>query len=104
MKEKKRLIMILCFSFFFITACEYTPRDEEVLGDVVFYNVVFDYDSGLSKVETRVIRGEKINEPKNPQKSGYVFLGWYYNNQKYDFNTSVDSDVLLVAKWEKMDN
>lgn len=53
-----------------------------------------------------VLYGNKATEPAAPAASGCEFGGWYKDSactesQKYDFNTSVTSDLILYAKWTK---
>ena len=53
------------------------------------------------KESVSVKEGEKASEKEAPQKEGYTFLGWYLEDQKYDFETPVSTDITLCAKWEK---
>lgn len=51
-----------------------------------------------------VIHGEKITEPSDPVKEGFVFVGWYSDETLetvYDFNTLVTENLTLYAKFEK---
>lgn len=62
--------------------------------------VTFNSDGG-SKVASKTIdKGSKVTKPTNPTKSGYKFLGWYVGNTTYNFNTVVNKDLTLVAKWQ----
>jgi rhamnogalacturonan endolyase len=47
-----------------------------------------------------VINGETIVRPEDPVRPGYRFLGWFYNNILWDFNTPVFSSLTLTAQWE----
>lgn len=38
--------------------------------------------------------------PKVKTKENHTFLGWYQDDQKYDFNNKVTKDMILVAKYE----
>lgn len=42
----------------------------------VDYTVTFDTDGGSSVAAQTVQNGRKANKPDDPQKDGYVFLGW----------------------------
>ena len=33
-------------------------------------------------------------------RNGYRFVGWYYNNELYDFASEVTSDITLEARFE----
>lgn len=68
----------------------------------ISYNVIFDSDGG-SEVEEQVIKsGNKVIKPKDPIKEDYEFVGWVLNNDIYDFDKIVNSDITLVAKWKKV--
>ena len=41
-----------------------------------------------------------INERKAPKKENHTFLGWYYENKLFDFNTKITKDIVLIAKYE----
>lgn len=64
-----------------------------------YYTVTFDVDGEKESVSVK--EGEKASEKEAPQKEGYTFLGWYLEDQKYDFETPVNTDITLCAKWEK---
>ena len=61
--------------------------------------VKFDAAGGKYIENLNVIDGEKIEEIPTPVKEGYKFLGWYYNNEKFDFETKVTKNITLVAIW-----
>ncbi len=73
----------------------------------VDYTVTFDTDGGSSVAAQTVQNGRKANKPDDPQKDGYVFLGWYKDNtyaDKYDFeNTAVVSSITVYARFIKLD-
>lgn len=41
-----------------------------------------------------------VNEPSTPDRVGYTFIEWQLNGQKYDFTNPVQSNLLLVAKYQ----
>ena len=41
-------------------------------------------------------------KPKTPQRDGYGFHSWNYDNKEYDFNLAVSKDLTIVATWEKI--
>jgi len=64
------------------------------------YEVYFDVAGG-SKIEIQQVeKNEKVVEPKDPVKLGFIFKGWYYNGEKFDFNQTITQDITLIAKWE----
>lgn len=66
------------------------------------YNVTFDYDDGREPVINSIAGDSKITKPSDPQKSGYVFVGWYNGEEPWNFGENVRSDVTLTAKWAKL--
>ena len=65
------------------------------------YNVKFDTDGG-NKVPTQVVsEGGTVEKPQDPVKDGYVFVEWKKSGQKYNFETPVVEDMVLVAKYEE---
>lgn len=70
--------------------------------DESLLTVTFNSQGGSKVDSVRVESGKKISEPKAPTRAGYKFLGWYLGNNKFNFNTSINSNTNLVAKWEKL--
>lgn len=65
------------------------------------YRVHFD-TAGASEIEDQLLRyDEKIVQPEDPQKPGYVFEGWYLSNgHRWDFETDlVGNDMVLTAHY-----
>ena len=44
--------------------------------------------------------GEQTELPKEPEKKGYDFVGWYADDEKYEFDSTIDEDVSVTAKYE----
>ena len=63
-----------------------------------YYTINFIIDDKIEK--TTVKENEKLNEPKVPQKENYDFIGWYIGEEKFDFNTKIDKDLTIRAKYE----
>ncbi|MBY0121148.1 cadherin-like beta sandwich domain-containing protein [Bacillus sp. S/N-304-OC-R1] len=67
------------------------------------YNVHFEVDGG-SSIDSQLIQEDrKVSKPEDPIKEGYSFAGWYKDNEyttEFDFNTAVNGDITLYAKWE----
>lgn len=64
------------------------------------YIVTFNF--GEYKKTKTVKIGEKIDKPNDPIKSGYKFLGWYYNDKVFNFDSEPNENIELVAKWKKI--
>lgn len=47
------------------------------------------------------VKGEKVERPADPVREGYTFVGWYVNDEIWDFeNDIIERDTDIVAKWE----
>lgn len=67
------------------------------------YDINFDSSGGSFVAPFQIERNSRIAEPKDPVKEGYIFAGWYYNDELYDFSKKVTKDMKLEAKWIKAD-
>ena len=76
-----------------------TAKWEEVKDNEL--TVTFNSNGGSSVATQTVKKDEKVSKPANPKRNGYTFNGWYLNNKKYDFNTSVTENITLTASWTK---
>lgn len=86
----KRLLVSTLF-IFVITLCACQTK----------YKVTFDIDENINTYQI-VKKGECIVDPL-PTKEGYVFLGWYYNDEPFDVNTAIEKNMTLSAKWSPLD-
>ena len=72
----------------------------EIPNPIKTYQVTFDF--GSDKKTMSVKEGEKVLIPKEkPTKEKYKFLGWYVGDTLYDFDTPIDKDLVITAKFEK---
>ncbi len=66
------------------------------------HNVVFNTRGGSNIDSEEVNHGDPVGRPNDPENGNYVFGGWYTEEgcqNEYDFNTPVESDLELFAKW-----
>ena len=61
------------------------------------FTVTFSVDGAETK--QTVAEGEKAVKPADPTKTGYTFDGWYKDDTKFDFETTVTVNLTLTAKW-----
>lgn len=69
--------------------------------NVAQYNLTFDsgYEGApIVDPQTRNY-GQLWMEPNEPEREGYIFIGWYYNDEWFDFDVPITKSVDLVAKW-----
>lgn len=66
------------------------------------YTITFDSVGGTQVESIRLIGGSQIIKPDDPKKAGFDFYYWYELdiNDPFDFNTVVEKDYLLYARWE----
>ncbi|HHV33907.1 MAG TPA: hypothetical protein GXX71_04355 [Acholeplasma sp.] len=65
------------------------------------YTITFDLNEGVGEAPAQTLKkGELVTEPTEPTKEGYNFLGWYLNDQPYNFSSKVNKNLNLVARWE----
>ncbi len=61
------------------------------------------YVSEEKAPETQVLKkGGTANEPTDPKRAGYIFIGWYTEkctSIPYNFKTQVKKNLKLTAKW-----
>ena len=72
------------------------------------YTVRFESNWGSFVSDRKVTKNGILAKPENPVRKGYIFGGWYTDaglTAAYDFNTRVNSNFTLYAKWteEKAD-
>lgn len=67
------------------------------------FTVTFNMDGGSSVPVQKVMHGEYIAEPPIPVKEGYVFGGWYVDEdltKPWDFTEdTAEGSMTLYAKW-----
>ena len=70
---------------------------EDPQGD---HTVTFNTDGGSSVESQQVPHGYKVTKPVDPTKEGHTFLGWYVENEPWNFlGYPVTEDMTLTAKW-----
>lgn len=69
------------------------------------HTVTFDAAGGApTPMAQQVTAGSLVVEPDAPVRDGYVFKGWYPkgSDAAWDFASPVESDITLIAKWERV--
>lgn len=77
------------------TTTKKTTKEEE-------YSVIFNSNGGSNTSSQKVKKNGKAKEII-PVREGYEFIGWYYHGNEFDFNTKIDQNYILIAKWIKAD-
>ncbi len=66
---------------------------------IITYVVTFNVDG--TKTQQNVINGNKVIEPETPYKNGYTFLGWYLDDSLFNFNTIIEENIELIARFSE---
>lgn len=74
-----------------------------ILGKQKQYSVTFDCNNGSSTFVENVESGALVEEPEEPTKEGYKFLGWFLDGEKFDFSNPIEKNMKLEARWEKLE-
>ena len=68
----------------------------EVIGA---YTVAFLSD-GENTAPPQIRANAPADQPADPTKEGYTFIGWYNGESEWNFETPVTADLPLTAKWQ----
>lgn len=70
---------------------------------IKYYNISFDINCSTQDSPNiqKVEEGKKAKKPDKPFKEGYIFLGWYLNNEIFDFESTITENIHLTAFWEE---
>lgn len=75
-----------------------------IFTDIV-YTVTFEGNGvELKEKEQKVVHGELVNMPEEPEKEGSTFVCWSTTaalDDVFNFSTEVTSDLTLYAKWKE---
>ena len=104
MKKLFNLFLILVF-LFFLFACKQEHIHEFVdykcecgeVSNVIIKKVIND-----EVLELEVKYGTKLSEFDDPVLDGYVFIGWFFNNELFDFNTLITKEMTIVARFNEI--
>lgn len=98
------LLILPCVVFF--AGCGEDDTGSGGTNSNVTYTVIFYTASGdeFNYASKEVKSGKLVTRPSDPQKQGYVFIGWYKDielTQVWKFESDVVmQDMVLFAKWE----
>ena len=114
------LVFVVCLSLTLFSACDNGNKIDSSgaggsisdasgnSGSVTVYSINFIADGAVyAKINTK--GNEIVNLPANPKKEGYVFDGWYWDNEIWKkpftansfLNTPLSIDIYVYAKFTK---
>ena len=70
--------------------------------ETIMHKVTFDTDGGNEISPIMVKDNKTLIEPNDPVKENYYFQFWMLDDNAYDFNLPVTSDLKLKALWEEI--
>lgn len=100
------LCVALALLIFFISSSG-GASDSSGKGEYKSYTITFDIGNETNTVAKSNTKTGKISQPEPPSRTGYTFVGWFTSldhDDAYDFNTVVDHDFTLYAKWAENQN
>ena len=72
----------------------------QITGEVIgAYTVTFQSEGG-SEVASQIRANTPADQPADPTKEGYTFIGWYNGESEWNFETPMATDLTLTAKWQ----
>lgn len=70
-----------------------------VTADIYTVKYIADGEAYYSE---KVVYNNKAQKPKAPSKTGYTFTGWFAGEDEWDFETGIEADLELEAKFEPL--
>lgn len=65
---------------------------------ISYVTVLFDTDGGNELKAITIESGSKINAPLTV-KEGYEFMYWEYEGKEFNFDTKIDKNITLIARY-----
>ena len=72
----------------------------QITGEVMGACTVTFLSDGESAAPSQIRANTPADQPADPTKEGYTFIGWYNGESEWDFETPVTADLTLTAKWQ----
>lgn len=66
-------------------------------GNVVTFD--YNYEDAPTNYISLVESGSLVTEIDTPVRIGYDFVGWYIDDQEFNFDTPITTNITLKAKW-----
>ena len=89
---KKIIISLFVLALFILVGCDVQTIEK--------VTVEFDTDDGSYIAPVVVDKGSCIEQPEDPVKENYEFIGWYFNDVEFDFATPIEQNMVLNAMYE----
>jgi len=97
-KIKSLSIVMITFIVLLLTGCN---------NNAVSFEINFDSNGGSIVESVNYDGSSTVTIPDNPTKEGFIFDGWYWDNETFDnpftanslLDTPIEDDITLYAKW-----
>ena len=64
--------------------------------------VTIKYNNGKADSSKAYYLDDVLSTPETPTKEGNKFLGWFVDDEEYDFSTRLTHNIVIEAKWEEL--
>jgi uncharacterized repeat protein (TIGR02543 family) len=89
--KKLSILMVLSAMLLMLVAC--VPKQ---------IKVIIDPQNGGEIITVTQDPGLRVSVPETPTYTNHTFLGWFIGEVPFDFNTKIEEDVTIIAKWAKV--
>ena len=72
----------------------------QITGEVMGACTVTFLSDGESAAPPQIRANTPADQPADPTKEGYTFIGWYKGEEKWNFADAVTEAMTLTAKWQ----
>ncbi len=99
--KKTILLTLILVLIVFLVSCDKNENDSSTTPPTPTHTVTFSLNDGSdSDFVKEVEKGTGVPRPKDPERMGYTFEGWYVGDEKWSFLLhTVSYDITLYAKW-----
>ncbi|MBR2329928.1 MAG: InlB B-repeat-containing protein [Clostridia bacterium] len=85
-----------------VESSESSEAESSSQSSATSYTVTFEGEN-VDILPQTVKEGGKVIEPKEPEREGYIFDGWYNGETAFDFSIEITESITLTAKWKEGD-
>jgi len=64
--------------------------------------ITFKKENGEEDSTVAIIKNERVAPISEPKKEGHEFIGWFLNDEEYSFDTLINENITLIAKWKTL--
>lgn len=72
----------------------------QITGEVMGACTVTFLSDGEHTAPPQIRANAPADQPADPTKEGYTFIGWYNGESEWDFEAPVTTGLILTAKWQ----